>query len=159
MYFLSWCHAIFQGSYDRTIRIFDSQSGQSKQCYHAKRMQCVFTVDYTADSKFILSGSDDANVRIWKSDARYSLVEVNNWWQPLYKTWKLTPLSLRCSVAYFFFFLLVFWFLPSVTQCDAGTSQTTAAPETELHESIEEAVRAHERSQEHCSAPTRAKID
>ena len=60
----------FQGSYDRTIRIFDSQSGQSKQCYHAKRMQRVFTVDYTADSKFILSGSDDANVRIWKSDAR-----------------------------------------------------------------------------------------
>jgi hypothetical protein len=63
---------------------------------------------------------------------------------------------------FFFFFLLVFVFypfLPSVTQCDAGTSQTTAAPETELHESIEEAVRAHERSQEHCSAPTRAKID
>ena len=104
MYFLSWCHAIFQGSYDRTIRIFDSQSGQSKQCYHAKRMQRVFTVDYTADSKFILSGSDDANVRIWKSDARYSLVEVNNWWQPLYKTWKLTPLSLRCSVAFLFLF-------------------------------------------------------
>ena len=127
-------------------------------------MQRVFTVDYTADSKFILSGSDDANVRIWKSDARYSLVEVNNWWQPLYKTWKLTPLSLRCAVAFLFFFYF-YWFLfftpflPSVTQCDAGTSQTTAAPETELHESIEEAVRAHERSQEHCSAPTRAKID
>jgi WD repeat and SOF domain-containing protein 1 len=32
-------------------------------------MQRVFTVDYTADSKFILSGSDDANVRIWKSNA------------------------------------------------------------------------------------------
>ena len=122
MYFLSWCHAIFQGSYDRTIRIFDSQSGQSKQCYHAKRMQRVFTVDYTADSKFILSGSDDANVRIWKSDARYSLVEVNDWWQPLYKTWKLTPLSLRCSVAflffYFFFIITGFCFLPFFTLCN-----------------------------------------
>ena len=120
MYFLSWCHAIFQGSYDRTIRIFDSQSGQSKQCYHAKRMQRVFTVDYTADSKFILSGSDDANVRIWKSDARYSLVEVNNWWQPLYKTWKLTPLSLRCSVAFLFLFFFtgfLFFTLCNTVRC------------------------------------------
>ena len=36
-------------------------------------MQRVFTVDFTADSKFILSGSDDANVRIWKSNASAAL--------------------------------------------------------------------------------------
>ena len=64
---------IVTGSYDRTIRIFDSGAGKSKQCYHAKRMQRVFTVDFTADSKFILSGSDDANVRIWKSNASAAL--------------------------------------------------------------------------------------
>ena len=64
-------------SYDRTVRIFDAQAGRSKQCYHGKRMQRVFTVDYTADSKFILSGSDDANVRIWKSDASARLARSN----------------------------------------------------------------------------------
>jgi WD repeat and SOF domain-containing protein 1 len=36
-------------------------------------MQRVFTVDYTADSQFILSGSDDANVRIWKANASKQL--------------------------------------------------------------------------------------
>lgn len=57
------------GSYDRTIRIFNCNSGRSREVYHAKRMQRVFCVDYSADSEYVLSGSDDTNVRIWKAHA------------------------------------------------------------------------------------------
>lgn len=61
------------GSYDRTIRIFKVDSGKSRDLYHLKRMQRVFTVKYTGDARFILSGSDDTNVRIWKAQASATL--------------------------------------------------------------------------------------
>lgn len=57
------------GSYDRTIRIFKLQGGHSRDIYHTKRMQRVFSVRYSMDSKYILSGSDDGNVRVWRANA------------------------------------------------------------------------------------------
>jgi WD repeat and SOF domain-containing protein 1 len=64
---------IVTGSYDRTLRIFEYNRGTARDIYHAKRMQRVFTVHYTLDNKFILSGSDDTNIRIWKSHASEQL--------------------------------------------------------------------------------------
>jgi WD repeat and SOF domain-containing protein 1 len=32
-------------------------------------MQRVFCVTYSGDSQFVFSGSDDTNIRIWKSNA------------------------------------------------------------------------------------------
>ena len=55
------------GSYDKTIRIFENTKGRSKEIYHTKRMQRVFCTSYSADSKFILTGSDETNIRLWKS--------------------------------------------------------------------------------------------
>lgn len=57
------------GSFDRTLRIFNYDSGRSKEVYHAKRMQIVSSVQYTVDSHYILSGSEDMNIRLWKSIA------------------------------------------------------------------------------------------
>lgn len=57
------------GSYDRTIRIFNSNEGHSRDLYHTKRMQRVFSVRFSMDSRYILSGSDDANVRLWRAKA------------------------------------------------------------------------------------------
>ena len=57
------------GSYDRTVRIWRTDSGKSREVYHTKRMQRVFTVKFTGDAKYVLTGSDDANVRIWKAVA------------------------------------------------------------------------------------------
>jgi WD repeat and SOF domain-containing protein 1 len=57
------------GSYDRTVRVFDANQGRSKECYNTKRMQRVFSVKYTLDAAFILSGSDDTNVRMWRARA------------------------------------------------------------------------------------------
>jgi WD repeat and SOF domain-containing protein 1 len=60
---------VVTGSYDRTIRIFHSRSGHSRDIYHTKRMQRVFQAKFTTDAKYILSGSDDTNVRVWRAKA------------------------------------------------------------------------------------------
>ena len=57
------------GSYDKTIRQYDLLSGHSKEIYHTKRMQRVFSVKYSMDSSYIVSGSDDGNLRLWKAKA------------------------------------------------------------------------------------------
>lgn len=51
------------GSYDRTIRIFDRSKGHSRDIYHTKRMQRVFSCVFSQDNKYLLSGSDDGNIR------------------------------------------------------------------------------------------------
>jgi WD repeat and SOF domain-containing protein 1 len=65
------------GAYDRTLRIFDARQGHSRDVYHTKRMQRLFCVKYSMDSKYIFSGSDDANIRIWKSNASEKLGPVS----------------------------------------------------------------------------------
>ena len=69
---------IVTGSYDRTIRLYDVGQGHSRDCYHTKRMQRVFSVQFSMDSKYVLSGSDDGNVRIWKAHASEK-IGVQDW--------------------------------------------------------------------------------
>ncbi|WWC92239.1 uncharacterized protein L201_007193 [Kwoniella dendrophila CBS 6074] len=61
------------GAYDRTVRLWNRESGKSRDVYHTKRMQRVFDVTYTPTADFVLSASDDGNVRIWKSNASKKL--------------------------------------------------------------------------------------
>ncbi|KAL7068476.1 Sof1-like domain-containing protein [Cryptosporidium serpentis] len=61
------------GSRDNTIRIFNIDQGFSRDVYHTKRMQHVWSTKYTADAKFIVSGSSDFCIRLWKNDASQSL--------------------------------------------------------------------------------------
>ena len=59
------------GSRDCTVRIWDvSQTTKSisQEMFHTKRMAKVFSVKYSTDSNYILSGSEDAIVRVWKVD-------------------------------------------------------------------------------------------
>ena len=56
-------------SFDKTIRIFPSTDGRSREIYHAKRMQQVNAILYSMDNKYIISGSEDTNIRIWKANA------------------------------------------------------------------------------------------
>jgi WD repeat and SOF domain-containing protein 1 len=41
-------------------------------------MQRVFSVAFSADSQYVLSGSDDTNLRIWKAEASKSIGTDNN---------------------------------------------------------------------------------
>lgn len=60
---------IVTGSYDKTLRIFQTNKGHSRDVYHTKRMQHIFITKFSTDSKYIFSGSDDGNVRIWRTKA------------------------------------------------------------------------------------------
>ncbi len=51
------------GSYDRTVRIFPYNAGHSREIYHGKRMQRIWSVLFSGDSKWVLSASDDFNIR------------------------------------------------------------------------------------------------
>ncbi|CAK5274794.1 unnamed protein product [Mycena citricolor] len=57
------------GGWDRTLRIWKEGRGHNPEVYHTKRMQRVSSALFTSDARFVLSGSDDGNVRIWKAKA------------------------------------------------------------------------------------------
>lgn len=50
------------GSYDRTVRIFRTRDGRSREVYHARRMQRVFTVSYVGRCIFFLFSGTTAAV-------------------------------------------------------------------------------------------------
>jgi WD repeat and SOF domain-containing protein 1 len=60
---------LVSASYDRTIRLWNRDRGHSRDIYHTKRMQRVFSSKFTPDNRYILSGSDDGNIRLWRSHA------------------------------------------------------------------------------------------
>ena len=65
------------GSFDKTLWIFPSYSGKSWEIYHTKRMQQVNSVVYSMDCQYVISGSEDTNLRIWKSEASKSIMPLN----------------------------------------------------------------------------------
>ncbi|CAF4952803.1 DDB1- and CUL4-associated factor 13 [Pieris napi] len=61
------------GSYDKTVRIFETLKGHSRDVYHTKRMQRLTCVKWSLDNKYIMSGSDEMNIRMWKARASEKL--------------------------------------------------------------------------------------
>ncbi|KAI0791559.1 WD40 repeat-like protein [Irpex lacteus] len=57
------------GGWDRTVRVWKEGVGTQPEVYHTKRMQRVTSTLFTADARFVLSGSDDGNLRMWKAKA------------------------------------------------------------------------------------------
>jgi WD repeat and SOF domain-containing protein 1 len=60
---------LVSASYDRTVRLWNRIRGHSRDIYHTKRMQRVFSAKFTPDSKYLLTGSDDGNIRLWRANA------------------------------------------------------------------------------------------
>ncbi|GAW79271.1 ribosomal processing protein [Plasmodium gonderi] len=56
-------------SYDKTIRLFNSDESTSYDVYHTKRMQHVLCCKFSLDDKYVLTGSSDMCIRIWRSCA------------------------------------------------------------------------------------------
>lgn len=48
-----------------------------REVYHTKRMQHVICVKWSSDNKYILSGSDEMNIRLWKANAAEKLGVVS----------------------------------------------------------------------------------
>ncbi|KAI0342518.1 WD40 repeat-like protein [Trametopsis cervina] len=61
------------GGWDRTVRIWKERVGTQPEVYHTKRMQRITSTIFTADARFVLSGSDDGNLRMWKAKASEKL--------------------------------------------------------------------------------------
>ncbi|CAL1539148.1 unnamed protein product [Lymnaea stagnalis] len=59
--------------YDRAVRIFNAVEGHSRDVYTGKRMQRVNHILWSMDNKYILSGSDEMNIRLWKAKASEKL--------------------------------------------------------------------------------------
>ena len=66
------------GGYDKTLRIWSAREPKSEQVYHTKRMQRLFSVCWTMDAAYVLSGSDYTNVRIWRAVANERGVPQNS---------------------------------------------------------------------------------
>lgn len=60
---------IVSGSYDKTVRIFSCNSGHSRDIYYTKRMQKITDVIWSSDSKYIVSASDEMDIRLWRANA------------------------------------------------------------------------------------------
>lgn len=60
---------LVSASYDRSVRIWSRNEGHSRDVYHTKRMQRVFSARWTPDARYLLSGSDDGNIRLWRAEA------------------------------------------------------------------------------------------
>ena len=56
-----------------------------REVYHTKRMQRVVAVKWSLDNKFILSASEEMNLRVWKANASDKLGVVclfpNGWFK------------------------------------------------------------------------------
>ncbi|XP_037030911.1 DDB1- and CUL4-associated factor 13 [Bradysia coprophila] len=61
------------GGYDKTIRIYEAHKEHSREIYHTKRMQRITCVGWCLDNKYIFSGSDEMNIRLWKARASEKL--------------------------------------------------------------------------------------
>lgn len=72
------------GSYDKTMRLFAIDEGRSRDVYHTKRMQRIFSVKFTSDASYVLSGSDDTNIRVWKAQSNKPLGIVCNYFYHFY---------------------------------------------------------------------------
>lgn len=74
---LEFCAA----SADRTLRIFPSRgagAGRSRECYHAMRMQALACARFTADATFVVTASEDFNLRVWKARASAKIGPVSS---------------------------------------------------------------------------------
>ena len=61
------------GSFDKTLRIFRVNERHSREVYHTKRMQKISCVCWSSDAAYVLSGSEETNIRVWKAQASQKL--------------------------------------------------------------------------------------
>ena len=64
---------LVSASYDKTVRIFNFKQEKSREVYFTKRMQRLQCVRYSGDGRFIFTGSEDMNIRMWKNQASEKL--------------------------------------------------------------------------------------
>ncbi len=59
------------GYSDNSIKIFSASTYEPRKVIHHAHKNSVFALSYTADSKFLVSGSRDAHFKVWAADHDY----------------------------------------------------------------------------------------
>ena len=67
------------GRYDATLRIFGYRSRHAWDVCYTKRMQRVFAVGISADSKYIVSDNDNTNIWLWRVNAMFDSCVKTPW--------------------------------------------------------------------------------
>jgi WD40 repeat protein len=66
---------IVSGSYDRTLKVWDAQTGQEVFCLRGHR-DLVTSVAWSADGTRIVSGSSDKTVKVWDAQTGQELLSL-----------------------------------------------------------------------------------
>ena len=64
--------------YDKTLRIYKCDQTRSRDIYHSERMQRLHCVQWSLDDRYIISGSDEMNLRLWKARAAERLSVIRH---------------------------------------------------------------------------------
>ena len=65
-------------SFDKTVRIYKCDQARSRDIYHSKRMQRLHCVQWSLDDRYIISGSSEMNLRLWKARAAERLAVIKH---------------------------------------------------------------------------------
>lgn len=99
-----------------------------REVYHTKRMQHVICIKWSSDNKYILSGSDEMNIRLWKANAAEKLGVVSPTLSSLYHSWFHLHFQLQ-SVSYLRQLVAYWW---SVYQSTAVFCSAVGPPSSIL---------------------------
>lgn len=61
-------HSFVSGSADNTIRLFNKFTPKNTDVYFTESMRRVVDVKFSIDGAYVVSGSDDGNIRVWKTN-------------------------------------------------------------------------------------------
>uniref|UniRef100_A0A9J8D867 Ddb1 and cul4 associated factor 13 n=1 Tax=Cyprinus carpio carpio TaxID=630221 RepID=A0A9J8D867_CYPCA len=91
--YISFFFFFFIATSSQTQRFSILLISHNPQVYHTKHMQHVICVRWSADNKYVLSGSDEMNIRLWKANAseKLGLVTATNYNKKLIEKFQHHP--------------------------------------------------------------------
>jgi WD repeat and SOF domain-containing protein 1 len=69
---------IVSGSYDSTLRLFKTNEHQCSEIFFTQRMRKILDVSFSLDGRYIISASEDGELRLWKNFEEKNYFYLNN---------------------------------------------------------------------------------
>jgi WD40 repeat protein len=89
--FLPTGDRLISGSYDRTVRTWDVQSGQSGRTIEGYALR-VYALSWSPDGRFLVSGSSESTLTLWNVAARAPVRMLRGHTHPVFAvTWSHQP--------------------------------------------------------------------
>jgi DDB1- and CUL4-associated factor 13 len=75
----SYSRTIISGSCDNTIRLFRTDHNLCNDIFFSQRMRRVLDISFSLDGKYIISASEDGDLRLWKNFEEKNYIYKNNY--------------------------------------------------------------------------------